>query len=104
MTQPGNSSDRNHQQPYVFSMRLATVGAQVGCLTLAIVFLGLFGGLWLDRLLGTKPLFTIMLVLGAAPLSLFLTFWMAMRAVRDLNLPSPAGAKPSPGKEEETSE
>ena len=58
-----------------------TVGAEVGCLTVLIVFGAVFGGLWLDRLFGTKPLLTVFLVLASAPFSLVLTFWLAKRAV-----------------------
>ena len=31
-----------------------TVGGEVGCITLLIVGAAVFGGLWLDRLLGIK--------------------------------------------------
>ena len=67
------------------------LGGQVGCLTLLIVFLAVFGGLALDRVFDTKPMFTIVLLVGSAPLALFLTFWIAMRAVKDLQktMPSP---------------
>jgi hypothetical protein len=60
----------------------------VGCLTLIIVLAAVFGGLWLDRMLGTKPLLTVLLVLASAPVSLVLTFWVARRAISDMN-PSP---------------
>src|SRR4030042_2436522 len=76
------------------NVALFSVGGQVGCATLMIVFLALFVGIGLDKLLGTKPLFTIILILGSAPLSLFLTFKLAMRAVKSAtpqepeNLPS----------------
>ncbi len=56
-----------------------TVGGEVGCLTLMIVLGAVIGGLWLDRLLGTKPFFTVFLVLASAPLALGLTFWIAKR-------------------------
>lgn len=84
------------------------MGGQVGCITLLIVFLALFGGLALDRVLDTKPLFTIVLLVGSAPLALFLTFWIAMRAVNDLQKTMPA-PPPSSGQanrydEEENSE
>lgn len=61
---------------------LFAVGGEVGCLTLIIVFAAVFGGLYLDKLLNTKPFLTILFVLGSAPLALVLTFWVAKRAVK----------------------
>jgi threonine/homoserine/homoserine lactone efflux protein len=55
-------------------MTLAGVAGQVGCLTLGIVFVALFAGLGLDRLLNTKPLFTLILLIGSVPLTLYLMF------------------------------
>jgi MFS family permease len=104
MTQPDDNSNKYSPQKNVFNVRLVSLGAQIGCLTLGVVFLGLIGGMWLDRVLGTKPLFTIALVLGAAPLALFLSFWAAMQAVKDLNLPPATRIKPSSPKEDETGE
>lgn len=57
------------------------VGGEVGCLTLIIVIAAVFGGLYLDKLLGTKPVIMLLLVLGSAPLALFLTFWVAKREI-----------------------
>ena len=59
-----------------------------------IVILAVFGGIWLDRILGTKPLFTISLVLVSAPLALVLTYWIARRAVKDIHPGSAAQPKP----------
>jgi F0F1-type ATP synthase assembly protein I len=64
-----------------------TVGGEVGCLTLIIVLAAVFGGIALDKLLGTKPLFTVGLVLLSAPLSLVITVYVAKRAVKDLQPP-----------------
>ena len=85
-------------------MPVIALGGQIGCVTLVIVLVAAFGGIWLDKLLGTKPLLTIILVLGAAPLSLFLTYLMAVRAINKVNLPEPQDAKTEPTKEDETSE
>ncbi len=70
------------------------LGVQVGLVTLLVVFLSLFGGLALDRVFDTKPLFTFLLLLGSAPIALFLTLLIAKRAVRKLQtkLPSSTGS------------
>jgi F0F1-type ATP synthase assembly protein I len=87
-----------------FNAKALTVGGEVGCLTLIIVILAVFGGIWLDRILGTKPLFTISLVLISAPLSLVLTYWIAKRAVKDINPSSTAQTSLNNRKEEKTGE
>jgi ABC-type transport system involved in cytochrome c biogenesis permease subunit len=71
--------------------RFMGIGAQVGCLTLAIVLGAVFGGIWLDRLLGTRPVLTLIFVLGSAPFSLVLTYYIAIRQVRRMQ------SGPTPG-------
>ena len=46
----------------------------VAGLTLVIIFAALLAGLWLDKILSSKPIFTIVLVLVSIPVTLFLTF------------------------------
>jgi F0F1-type ATP synthase assembly protein I len=86
------------------NLALYSVGAEVGCSTLVIILLGLFIGIGLDRLLDTKPVFTILLTLGSAPLSLFITYHLAMRAVKSVTPQESAGTQPKPVKEEEKRE
>ena len=71
--------DKNRQQ-YVFNLTLAAVAAQVGCLTIVIIFVALFAGLWLDRTYSTKPLFTMLFMISSMPVSLFLMFKVAKGA------------------------
>jgi len=106
MTQIGENSDKGPQQPLIpaVPMKFVGVGAQVGCLTLVVVLLSVFCGLWLDRILGTKPAITIILLLSSAPVALALTFWVAKRAIKDLNPQPPEKAQTSTRKEEETSD
>jgi len=72
MSQPENQEKNRFQ--YAMNLTLASIAGQVGCLTLVIIFVALFGGLWLDRFLDTKPLFTIILLIGSVPVTLFLMF------------------------------
>jgi MFS-type transporter involved in bile tolerance (Atg22 family) len=82
------SSDPNNKNSWMtaFNMKALTVGGEVGCLTLFIVLVAVFGGIWLDRVFDTKPVIMLILVLGSAPLSLVITFWIAKRAVKDMNM------------------
>jgi F0F1-type ATP synthase assembly protein I len=86
------------------STQATIVGLQVGGLTLGIVLLSVFGGLWLDRLFGTKPLLTIILVLASAPVSLTLTVWVAKRAINKKNPPAATGKDSKPEEGDTTGE
>jgi F0F1-type ATP synthase assembly protein I len=88
----------------VNNLALFSVGAQVGCATLIIVFVSLFIGIGLDKLLGTKPIFIILFVLGSAPLSIYLTYKLAMRAVKNTIPQVPEGKSGKPVEEEDKSE
>jgi F0F1-type ATP synthase assembly protein I len=101
---PSDRTPENGNWAAVFNTKALTVGGEVGCLTLIIVILSVFGGIWLDRILGTKPLFIISLVLLSAPISLVLTYWIAKRAVKDMNPSLIAQSKPEQSEEEKTGE
>jgi len=104
MTQNSQPPEPTRGKQAVNNVALFSVGGQVGCATLLIVFLALFVGIGLDKLLGTKPLFTIMFILGSAPLALFLTFKLAMRAVKNINPQGPDSKQAKPVEEEEKRE
>ena len=78
MSQPENQKENRLQ--YAMNMTMASIAGQVGCLTLAVIFAALFAGLWLDRYLDTKPLFTIVILLGSVPVTLFLMFRLVKAA------------------------
>jgi F0F1-type ATP synthase assembly protein I len=50
---------------------------QVAIVSLGAILGGTFLGIYLDKLLGSKPAFTLLLALGSAPLSLYLTYQIA---------------------------
>ncbi len=60
---------------------LASVVGQVGCLVIVLVGLALGGGLLLDRLLNTRPIFTVLLMVGSVPVALYLTVRVSLSAV-----------------------
>jgi len=78
MSQP---EDRSHNR---FNIVLATVVGQVGCLTPLILLGALFLGLWLDRQFETKPLFTILFIVGSAPVSVFVLYRIVRAATARL--------------------
>ena len=103
MSQSGNNEHKPLQSVSA-SMPVIALGGQIGCVTLVVVLVAAFGGIWLDNLLGTKPFLTIILILGAAPLSLFLTYVMAVKAINKVNQPTAQDEKIETQKEDETSE
>lgn len=68
-------------------MALAGVLGLGGFLTLGIVILALVGGLWLDNTLGTRPLFTLLLMVVSAPISIFVMYRVAMNSISKMNTP-----------------
>ena len=57
---------------------------QVGCLTLVIILASVFGGLWLDKTFGTKPIFTMVLLLAGIPVSVFVMLTVARKTLARL--------------------
>jgi len=57
---------------------------QVGCLTLLIVLASVFGGLWLDKVFNTKPVFTLALLFAGIPVSVFVMLTVGRRTLARL--------------------
>lgn len=65
-----------------FNVTLGLVTGSVGLITLVIVLAALFGGLWLDGRMDTRPLFTIILIVASVPVTLVLMFWVVRKATK----------------------
>lgn len=52
-----------------------------------LIFLSLVTGLILDRVLDTRPLFTIIFLVGSMPLTWVAVFWVVNRAKHKLDPP-----------------
>ena len=75
-----NTVSKNQKQINTNAL-LASVVGQVGCLIVFIVFIALGVGMALDKFLGTKALFTVLLMVGSVPVALYLTVRMSLTAV-----------------------
>jgi magnesium-transporting ATPase (P-type) len=82
-------------------MTLAGVIGQVGCLTLAIIVVALFAGLWLDNQFHTRPIFTLVLVLASVPLTLYLMFRIVLSVAPKIQVNTDRLVKSSKTEEEE---
>jgi len=65
-------------QPGPLALAIAGVLVQVGCLIILVILAALGGGLFLDTRFNSRPLFTLLLVLGSIPI----TFYLLLRIVR----------------------
>jgi F0F1-type ATP synthase assembly protein I len=68
----------------ILSTLLIVMIGQVGCLTLIIILASVFGGLWLDRTFGTKPVFTLALLFAGIPVSVLVMLVVARRTLARL--------------------
>lgn len=65
------------------------VAGQVGFSVVFIVLAAALGGIWLDKTFSTKPLFTILLIIGSGPVCLYVVYRLAMTAIA--KIPPPSG-------------
>ena len=65
---------------YALNLTLAGVAGLAGVITLVIVLLAMFAGIWLDNKLGTNHNFTIGLILGSVPVTLIIMFYFVRSA------------------------
>ncbi|NQU30637.1 MAG: AtpZ/AtpI family protein [Anaerolineae bacterium] len=92
----GEKQGKNNLQ-YAYNLTLASIAGQVGCLTLIIIFAALFAGLWLDGRMDSKPMFTIILLVGSVPVTLFLMFRVVKSATKRIK---PIEKKETPEEEQ----
>jgi ABC-type molybdate transport system permease subunit len=76
-----NQPDKTNRALRIKNLALAGMAGQVGCLTLVIVLGAVFLGLWLDSTLGTRPWFTLGLVVASIPVSLLVMLAVARTAI-----------------------
>jgi threonine/homoserine/homoserine lactone efflux protein len=81
---------------------IVSVASQVGLALIGIILVAILVGLGIDALLQTeKHPFTILFFLGSVPFSLFVTYWLARRATKELNIENPVEEETLPAKEED---
>ena len=68
----------------ILNTLLIVMVGQVGCLTLIIILASVFGGLWLDKTFGTKPVFTLALLFAGIPVSVLVMLVVARRTLARL--------------------
>jgi F0F1-type ATP synthase assembly protein I len=84
---------------YVRNLALASVAGQAGCVSVVLIFMALFAGMFLDSRLDTHPVFTLGLVLVSVPVSLYAMIRLMLSSVSAIKIAPPEGAaRPSSSK------
>jgi ABC-type molybdate transport system permease subunit len=89
-----------NQKQDVFNLAIVAMVAQVGCLTLVIIFAALFLGLYLDNRFGSNHWFTFGLMIASIPVSLIVMVFVSRAAVRKIKTPAAAQEEQDVGSQE----
>ena len=87
MNQPGS------KQQDEFRTAVTMTVVWVAGLTLIIIFVALFAGILLDKILNSKPLFTVVLTIASIPVTIYATFRVVKSATNRIQ---PAVKKENP--------
>ena len=74
------------------NMAFAALAGQSGCATTIIIFGAMFLGMWLDSILGTKPILTLVLLVSSVPVSMYIMLRMVLGAVKRITPPPKSSA------------
>lgn len=93
---------KDNNKEFSFSLTLAFILGLVGLLTLVIILVALFGGIWLDRYFNTDKTFTLVLMIASIPLTIMMMFYVVRKGTAKFQNSSKTNAKIT--KEENISE
>lgn len=88
-------------KPESLALAVAGVLVQVGCLTVIVLLAALAGGLWLDTQFNSRPLFTLFLVLGSVPITVYLLFRIVLSGMKRLQPTNQSPLDETAGEHEE---
>jgi F0F1-type ATP synthase assembly protein I len=71
-----NLKEGKNRSRYTLNLALAAVASQVGCVTIFIILVALFAGLWLDNRYDTRPIFMATLLLASVPVTVVIMLWI----------------------------
>jgi hypothetical protein len=63
---------RSGEGQQALGLAVAGLLGQVGCLTVVIISAALLAGLWIDSQFDTRPIFTILFIVGSVPVTIYL--------------------------------
>lgn len=74
----------NNNRQKLINLSIVGLISQVGLLTIVIIIASLLAGMFLDNQFGTKPWFTIGLILASVPVSLVVMVFVAKAMVKKI--------------------
>ena len=80
-------------QRNVINTLLIVLIGQMGCLTLVVILITVFAGLWLDNTFHTKPIFTLVLLIAGIPFSVILMVFVGRKTLARLKEQEESGQK-----------
>lgn len=80
--------DGKYNPDYVRNLALASVAGQAGCVSVVMIFMALFAGMFLDARLDAHPVFTVGLVLVSVPVSLYAMIRLMLSSVAAIRFSS----------------
>jgi F0F1-type ATP synthase assembly protein I len=97
MVPEDNSTDAQVKAAQASFTLAFKVIAQVGVLTLAVIVAAVLGGVLLDRVLGTRPLFIVLFLLVSFPALLYIIYRVALREVAAIHRAAAQAKTKTPG-------
>jgi uncharacterized protein (DUF983 family) len=79
----GDKQDKS-TLPVLIDTTAIKVLTQVGCITFIIGAIAIFGGLWVDTQLGTRPWITVLLVTISMPIVMWVIYKVTISGTRHL--------------------
>ena len=80
-----NRPDKQGQDEFRSAITMTVIW--VAGLTLVVIFVALFAGILLDKFLGTKSIFTIVLMITSIPVTIYLTVRVVKKATSRIQPP-----------------
>lgn len=74
-------SSQKQEGHHALALAMAGLLGQVGCVTTLLIVIALIAGLWLDQRFDTKPVFTLILLLGSVPVTIYLMVQIVLRGM-----------------------
>ncbi len=88
--QPDRNRKDQYRPRYSFGATLSIVTGLVVIVVGLSVLIALVGGIWLDRVFATKPIFTVLFIVAVGPLSLYGVYRLTVAVTSRLNTDLPA--------------
>jgi hypothetical protein len=101
MMDPQGPSGEGSQSQGELALWITGLLGQVGCVTAALIIAALLAGLWLDQQFATKPVFTLILLMGSVPVTIYFMIRIVLRGMARLQSSQTSNRDTPPAREED---